>query len=284
MDIVAILSLAAVFSAMFALGAGIHPRRLFRELARFGLLARALCVALIAVPLVAIGAATLFGLERAPLAGLLLIGISPGAPMALRRSRESGGHAQFSMVLQVAVALLAIVAVPAWVLILDALYSARADISLEVLARQVFLAQLLPIGGGAICAAVFPTVAARLVGPMLRMSGVGLLIVAALLLWQFGPLLPALGAAPIAASALLAASAIGLGHWVGGPDEDTRITSAIVCALRNPGIALLVASANGMPAMATHMVLAHVVVTAILLLAYLFFRRRNAGAAANQRA
>ena len=80
------------------------------------------------------------------------------------------------------------------------------------------------------------------------MSGVGLLIVAALLLWQFGPLLPALGAAPIAASALLAASAIGLGHWVGGPDEDTRITSAIVCALRNPGIALLVASANGMPA------------------------------------
>jgi len=281
MDIVAILSLTAVFAAMFALGAGVQPRRLFKELSRFGLLARALCVALVAVPVVAIIAATLFGLERAPLAGLLLIGISPGAPMALRRARKSGGHASFSMVLQVALALLAIVAVPAWVLILDALYSARADISLVVLARQVFLTQLLPLGCGAACAALFPSLGARLAAPMLSLSGVVLLIVAALLLWEFGPLLPALGAAPVAASALLAASAIGLGHWAGGPADDTRTTAAIVCALRNPGIALLVASANDLPPVTTHMVLAHVVVTALLLLVYLFFRRRMAGAPAS---
>jgi len=277
MDIVAILSLVAVFTAMLALGAGIHPRRLLRELTRFGLLARSLCIALLVVPVVAIVAGTLFGLERAPMAGLLLIGISPGAPMALRQSRQSGGHAHFSMALQVAVALLAIVAVPAWVLTLDALYSGRAEISLEVLARQVFLAQFLPLGCGAACALFFPALAARLVAPLLRMGGVALLIVAALVLWQYGPLLPALGPAPIAASVLLAASAIGLGHWAGGPAHDTRTASAIVCALRNPGIALLVASANGMPAMATHMVLAHVVVTAVLLFAYLSFRRRQAG-------
>ena len=67
------------------------------------------------------------------------------------------------------------------------------------------------------------------------------------------------------AADLVAASAIGLGHWAGGHDPETRTSSAIVCSLRNPGIALLVASANGLPASAKIMVVCHVITTAIVL-------------------
>jgi BASS family bile acid:Na+ symporter len=284
MNSVGVLSLVSVFAAMFALGAGSRPMLLVRQLGEFGLLARCLGMALIAVPAVAMLAGSLFALQPAALAGLLLIGISPGAPMALRRSREHGGHASFSIVLQVAVALLAIVAVPAWVLLLDLLYGAHADIDLVPLAHQVLMAQLLPLGLGVACALFQPSIAARLAGPLLRLSGIMLLVICALVLWQVGPLLPGLGMRPFGASALLAASAIGLGHWVGGPAADTRTTSAIVCALRNPGIALLVASTNAMSETAKQVVMAHVLVTTLLLLAYLAARRRWAGPAEAPRA
>lgn len=274
MTFVGIFSLASVFAAMFALGAGSRPFKLAADVAAFGLLARSLFIALVVVPAAAVAVVTLFDLERALLAGLLLIGISPGAPMALRRSRESGGQASFSMVLQVMVALLAIVAVPAWILLLDALYGGRHDLVLAQVARQVFLAQLLPLGCGSACAFLFPTLAARVSRPILRASGVMLVVVAVLVLWQVGPNLPRLGPLPFAASALLAAIAIVLGHLVGGPAPDTRTTSAVICALRNPGIALLVASANRMPPAVQQMIIAHVVITTLLLLVYLAVRRR----------
>jgi bile acid:Na+ symporter, BASS family len=276
MNVVATAALASVFAAMFALGVGLQPQRRSQEMPKFSLIARCLAIALVAVPAIAIGAATLLGLERGSLAGLLLIGISPGAPLALRRSHDSGGRASFSMVLQVMVAVLAVFAVPAWVLILDSLYDVHAGIGMADLARQVFLAQLLPLSLGAACAISFPSLAATLTTPLLRLSGLMLLGIVVLVLWKVGPKLPSLGVAPFMASALLASSAIGLGHLVGGPAPDTRTTSAIICSLRNPGIALLVASTNLLPETTSMVVLVHVLVTTVFIVAYLAFRRARA--------
>lgn len=276
MNTVSAICLASVFVAMFALGTGSQPRRLVQEMPALALVARCLGIALIAVPVMAILLGSILELKPGVLAGFLLIGISPGAPMALRRSQESGGRASFSMVLQVTVALLAIFAVPAWVLILDAISGASAGIAMMDLARQVFLAQLLPLMCGAALGNRFPLLAARLTIPLLHLSGGLMLVIALLVLWKVGAKLPALGVAPFVASALLASSAIGLGHWVGGPAADTRTTSAILCALRNPGIALLVASTNRLPEAATLIVIAHVLVTTLLLVAYLALSRQRA--------
>ncbi|OAI42653.1 hypothetical protein AYO41_03875 [Verrucomicrobia bacterium SCGC AG-212-E04] len=277
MNLVAILALACVFSAMFALGTRLQPRRLAQELPEFGLIARALGVALIAVPTLALVYASLLEIRPVLLAGFLLIGISPGAPMALLRAHEHGGRASFSVVLQVAIAVFAIFAVPAWILVLDFMYGADAAVDITGIAFEVFRAQLLPLVCGAVCANFFPSLAARLAGPLLRLSAILLLVVLALVLWNLGPRLPELGWAPYVASALLSASGLALGHFAGGPAVDTRTAAAILCTMRNPGIALLILSANRFPAIATVMVLAHVLVTALLLVVYLAIRRRTVG-------
>ncbi len=48
--------------------------------------------------------------------------------------------------------------------------------------------------------------------------------------------------------------------------------------MRNPGIALLVASTNKLPAEVTLMVLAHVLLTALLLVGYLALRPKPVAA------
>src|SRR5215475_13999443 len=116
MNHIAILAIAAVFTSMFAQGLRLTPQRLLLEMPKFSLVARCLAVALVAVPILAIGLGESLHLGHAAYIGLLLVGVSPGAPLALRRSHDADAHASFAMVLQVVVAILAIFAVPAWVL------------------------------------------------------------------------------------------------------------------------------------------------------------------------
>ncbi len=71
--------------------------------------------------------------------------ISPGAPVALRRSLDSGGHSSFAPTLQIAVAVLAVVSMPLFIGALNEYYGAAAVSEPLQLARQVFVAQLLPL-------------------------------------------------------------------------------------------------------------------------------------------
>lgn len=272
-----ILAIAAIFTAMFALGLRLSPRRLTQQMPKFGLVMRCLAVALIAVPVLAIVLGETLRLGHAAHVGLLLVGVSPGAPFALRRSQDAGAPVSFAMVLQVTVAILAIVAVPTWVLIVDRVYHATADIDIVALARQVGITQLLPIGLGAAFALRFPERAAKASILLLRV-GVALVgLVVLIILWEVGPKLPSLGAMPFVASILLTICTLALGHWAGGPASNTRAASAVICAMRNPGIALLVATTNKLPAEATLMVLAHALLTALLLVAYLALFRPRVG-------
>ena len=77
---------------------------------------------------------------------------------------------------------------------------------------------------------------------------------------------------------MLTGCTLALGQLAGGPAPETRTAAAVICAMRNPGIALLVASTNKLPAESTLMVLAHVLLTALLIVVYLaLFRPRGAG-------
>ena len=276
LDALGAAALISVLLAMAALGAGAGPIAGRRARVEATPIVIALVVALIVIPSLAWFLAEAFGLQAGALVGLLLMGISPGAPLALRRSHDSGGDADFALVLQIAVALLAIVAVPAWIMVLGAFYGREAGISLALLARQVFVAQILPLACGALLAWFLPDLARRVAGPMLRLSGLVIALVALLILahvWQ--PLLaiplPALGA-----SLALALAGIGLAHVSCGPDPARRMTAVIVCSLRNPGIALLVASTNGLPEGSKVMILAHALITAVVLAVYVALARRSA--------
>lgn len=275
--LVGTLAFATVFLTLVALGASLRPLRVVEERIPRRPLLLTLAAALAGVPLATLAAASLTGLSGAALAGILLVGISPGAPLALRRSRSAGATSAYPAVLQVSVALLAIVAVPLWILVMDRIYRADAIIDIRELARQVFLSQLLPLACGLALALRAPALAARAAGPMMKAGTVlAVLLVAAVIAasWQ------SLASVPwqaLASSAAVAAAAVALGHAAGAPTGETRIAGAVVCTLRNPGIALMVASANAFPPLVKAVILAHVLISAVVLTGYLAAGKRRNG-------
>ena len=103
---------ATIFTVMFALGLAIDMRDLRWAWARPWLVARGLVSVLVVVPIVGVAVARALGLSLAAQVGVALMAISPGAPVALRRSLDAGSRQSFAAVLQVLVALLAIVSMP----------------------------------------------------------------------------------------------------------------------------------------------------------------------------
>jgi bile acid:Na+ symporter, BASS family len=270
-----IAAAATVFTVMLTLGCGIVVGE-FRWLWRHpGLVARGLFAVLIAVPALAIVVTRAFDLPRAADIGIVLMAISPGAPVALRRSLDAGGHRSFAPGLQILVALLAVVSMPLSIVALNEFYAGQASIAPGDLAKQVFVAQLLPLGLGMFMRRWLPAHTAWLEPKLARLASILIVVLAILAIidvWQV-----VVGAGLRIALAIVAVTILALiaGHLMGGPDEATRTAVAISSAARNPGLALLVATLNHAPTEITATVLAYLVVSAFTIVPYVMLRPRE---------
>jgi len=128
---------AAIFVVMLDLGLAIVPGESRWVAKRPVLVAKALFTVLIAVPAIAWMVLRVFDFPREIEIGIMLMAISPGAPVALRRSIGAGGHPSFAPALQIAVAALAVVSVPLAIAAFDEYYAGTASIEPRHLARQV---------------------------------------------------------------------------------------------------------------------------------------------------
>ena len=269
-----------VFTVMFGIGLGVAPGELARVWRSPGLMVRGLFAVLVAVPALAVAVCQAFDLSRATEIGIVLMAVSPGAPVALRRSLAAGAHAVFAPGLQISVALLAVVSMPLWIAALNEFYAGKAQIDPRDVMRQVFIAQLLPLGAGLALRQFGATLAAR-IEPAVRRAGTVLLLIAVVLviaeLWR--PLYEA-GVATIAAMVLTTAAALAVGHLLGGPAAATRTAVAVTSAARNPGLALLVATVNAAQPAIIATVLAYVLVSLLAITPYVAWRHRAARRAA----
>ena len=169
-QLLTVVAASTVFTVMFVLGLGIVLSEFRWVWGRPGLVAKGLFSVLIAVPALALIVTRAFDLGRAAQIGIVLMAISPGAPVALRRSLSAGGHRAFAPALQILVALLAVVSMPLSIAVLNELYVGHAAITPGHLARQVFTAQLLPLGLGMFLRRVSPLLAAWLEADRARKS------------------------------------------------------------------------------------------------------------------
>jgi BASS family bile acid:Na+ symporter len=262
-----------LFTVMFSVGIGIAPSELRWVWRRPGPMLRGLVAVLIAVPAVALALTRLFDLPRLVEVGIVLMAISPGAPVALRRSLDAGGHPAFAPSLQIAVVVLAVVSVPLSIAALNHLYAGKASIAPWAVAKQVFVAQLLPLGLG-MAARHFKQNAVTRLDPTLRRLASALLIatVALMLANLWGPTVGA-GGRVLAAIALTTVASLSVGHLFGGPEPAMRTAVAISSAARNPGLALLVATQNQAPPAVVATILAYLVVSVFTIGPYVAWRR-----------
>jgi predicted Na+-dependent transporter len=273
--LLSLVAVTTIFAVMFDLGLAIAPGDFRRAWVRPGPLLKSLFAVLVAVPALALLVVRAVDLARPVEVGIVLMAIAPGAPVALRRSLDAGGERGFAPALQIAVAILAVGAIPLWIAGLDELYAASASVDPRHLARQVFIAQLLPLGLGIALTRLRPDWSAALAARTARLTTYLLVALFALALvdvWQ--PVQDA-GLHAAGAIALITAGGLACGHLLGGPEPGTRTAAAILTAARNPGLAMVVATVNHAPPLVIATILAYLLVSGLAVLFYVAWRRRT---------
>lgn len=268
---------ATVFVIMFDIGLAIVPGEFRWVWQRPGLMARALFAVLVAVPALAIAIARALDLPRAAEIGIVLMAISPGAPVALRRSLGAGAHRSFAPALQIVIAVLAVASMPLSIALLDEFYAGSASVAPWHLAKQVFTVQILPLGLGMLARRLFGLERAQWLAPQLARIGTWLLVaVVLLILYEIWGQVVAAGLRVALAIVIVTLASLAVGDRLGGPDAATRTATAICSAARNGGLALLVATLNAAAPAIKATVLAYVVISAFTLIPYVIWRRRAA--------
>ena len=274
-----LLVLMSVFTAMLSLGLMLGREQVAAAMQRRVVLGALLFAVVVPVPAIAVLLVKGFGIKGAAAAGILLMSISPGAPVSLRRAIEAGGHPVFAPALHLAIVITAVVTVPASVAILDWIFEKDFSVSPIDVARQVFVAQLLPLGLGAGFRAFRPAAAARVEPHLAQLANVmliGLLVALVIVLW---PLLEELGWTPFVSGMGLAVCALLVGAACAGRDAAVRPAGAVATAMRNPGLALLIATVNKVPATVIAAIFGCALGLAVIVTAFVVWQgqRNNTG-------
>lgn len=238
-----------LFVIMFALGVGLRGEAVAVIRRRPWLALRVLLGSCVLVPLLALLLLHLpFSHAVSPPArfAIALMALCPSAPLALRKTGLQGGNRELAAVLQVLAALAAIVTVPPVADLYRVSYDlAGWNITHREVAGQVAIAQVLPLLLGLSLRRWRPLLADRLMGPLDRLANGLLLALFALVLVLAAPRLLTFLAGNLVAlpfMALMVIASLAIGWLMGRQNRQERIATALVTAMRNPGLALLLAS------------------------------------------
>ena len=211
---------------------------------RPSLLSRCLLAAFVLVPIAAILINQVIPMSFPTRLGLAMMAICPGAPMVYRKSLKGKTLPVLAGSFQVTMAIVCVVAVPIWVGILSKLYPADATVDAATVFQQVASVQLLPIVLGLALREWFSELADHWtetltnVGNFLFKGIVLLVLVIAL------PKVLTAGVLTVLGALLFATACLVIGHALGGPDPESRLTIAGANSTRNAGLALALATLN----------------------------------------
>jgi len=198
------------------------------------------------VPLVATIVALALPLPLHVEVALILMAISPLAPLVPTKAIKEGGQRSYVFGLYTVLIILAIVIVPISIKLLDGLFETEALGSVALVGKIILISAVLPILAGLILSSAFPTFAMRAAPICITVANIILIVFVVLLLPVIGKqLLALIGNGTVLAFGFVTAVGIVAGHLLGGPDWNHRTALAIASAIRHPGIAASVAHANG---------------------------------------
>jgi BASS family bile acid:Na+ symporter len=266
---------ASQLVALLALDMGLSLR--WKDLRRAignPVLGRTLLAALLGVPVLAILVASTLPLAPAARGVVVLMAVSPGAPMLMNRARKSG-NAALAVSLSVALTFAALVFVPIELFALNRLFPWQLRASIPSLLQQTLPKLLIPLAVGVVVRPAWPRGAAA-IEPF-----VGRLFEAALLVAAIGALAMSwrqvlrMGPWAWLAMLLITLGAALLGDAVGGPDPRDRAIAAYAVVLGNPAIAMSVAASSYPELHAVPIIVAYAVLRAAFLLPYAIVTRRR---------
>jgi bile acid:Na+ symporter, BASS family len=243
MQIVTISLIVALIVVKFGLGLDITPGdlRFFRE--RRGLMVRSFLAVIVLVPITSLAVILLIRPSQPVSVAIALLAASPASPLALAQVGKSRGHVPYAANVQLYSAILSVVTTPLILMLLSAALGFEANLNPLKVAWQVSTAQLIPIGLGVLARAVFP----RLEKPGRVAAKVATFVFLALMLlviFMIRQGFAQMGLGSYLAVAASVAAAIIIGHLLAPRETGMKVALAWETALRNPGLAMLIATAN----------------------------------------
>ena len=211
---------------------------------RPALLLRSVAAVYVLVPLAVVGVMVLVHLPFSVELGVLLLAISPTAPLAPGLSPKLGSDLVYAYHLQVTIAILTVIALPATCLLVGSVFGYSLRPEVPAVTRTILLGQIIPLAVGFTLHRFFPRPSQR-VGRILGIAAqVALVLVVLAVLFLRGRAIVALGVPALVTIIGIALLALGIGHLLGGPRPEIRHALAVASSSRHPGLAMLLAAIN----------------------------------------
>jgi BASS family bile acid:Na+ symporter len=268
---------ASLLVPLLALDVGLSVRagELRQEL-RNPVLWRILLVALVGVPALAILIAATLPLGPVARGVIVLMAVSPGAPLMIQKGR-SQGRLSLAVAAAVALTVAAIVTLPVELLVLNRMFPFRLHASVPALVSDILPKLIIPLLLGAVLQRMWPK-GSDLLAPVVRvLFYVSLALVAIVALAATWQQLERLTPWVWLAMLMVTLGAAALGDFFGGRDPHERSTAAYAVVLGNPAVAIQVAALSYPSLKLAPVILAYVVLRAILVLPYAVVTRRRLG-------
>lgn len=247
-SILPLLAGLTVMGIMFSLGLNLHFREIFELWRKPGLLAKSILAVVIIVPLLSLAVILIFNLPPMVEIAIMIMAVVPGAPLATRRATRAGGELKYSAALQFTVNIIAIITVPFFLYVLSTLFVPDAYASPLVVARQVAMVQFVPLILGILIGTFWSTFADRFSGVIDKTAFIALAVLVVIIglgAWrEFFDVLAAMGWLSFIVMFVIILISLLLGHLLGGPERENRITLAVVTIVRNAGLAIFLIMQN----------------------------------------
>lgn len=262
-----LLAAILLVTLMFPIGLQVDRRELAAVFKNAGLLIRALLANVVLVPAFGILLVRLFHLKEPIAVGLLLMAICPGVPfVVLGGGEKKGGSLGFAVALAFILPAVSVITVP---LTAHLVLPGETAVATENIVKSLILFQLLPLLAGMFVSARAPAVAARLVKPVTLVCVVVILVVLVALakIW-FASTTAVYGSLGILAMLTLVILSLLTGWVLGGPERSHRRTLGVGTALRNPGLAALIATSSFGGSIAEAAVMTYLLVQFVVVMVF----------------
>jgi BASS family bile acid:Na+ symporter len=243
----AIMSAIKASLALTVLAVGLRSRRgdTTYLLRHPGLFAQSFLAMNVLMPLLALWFTIVFALHPVVKVALIALALSPVPPFLPNKMSRAGGNGSYVVGLFVAASLAAIVVVPFSASLLGSLFGVPFRMPPIEIAKLVGASVLVPVGVGIAIRRSAPTAAARLSGPVTRLSTIVLVVAIIPLLVSSWPAMRSLiGNGTLVAIVAMTIAGLAVGHALGGPNRDDRVVLALATASRHPAVAIAIATAS----------------------------------------
>jgi BASS family bile acid:Na+ symporter len=275
LKIIAPLSVALI---VFAQGLKISSREVikyFKE--KPWLIVRSLIAVLIIVPAVALAIILVLKPPIEVAVALAILVSCPPAPLMIKATPNLGkGSAAFMASLHLSLAVLALISVPAILYLISIPLGFHADVNLVKMMMILSKTILIPVALGMVIRSYFPVFADK-ASPKLDKAGtIGLLILVLVVLIKFFPALLNMSLWSYLVIAVVSASALAIGHFLGPKDPHERTSLAIESGVRHPALALTIGVSNYTAAIALPILVPCVLVFIIIAMLYMILQKKTA--------